>query len=153
MKQNPDTSTKTRKRRYQKALTARRAFSPRGSMCPVCKKEFRHCGHTVREAVETLDRNVVNATVDLELSHQVFLCPPFTRKSSPMMMLELTDLDLEVGHTNRGRVILRSLLVEHLSNGDTLAFSPDQARQMAALLEKHAHHAEIAFRELQKDAS
>lgn len=153
MKQNPGTSTKARKRRYQRALTARRSFSPRGSMCPVCKKEFRHCGHTVREAVETLDRNVVNATVDLEFSHQVFLCPPWTRKISSMKMLELVDLDLEVGHTNRGRVILRSLLVEHLSIGDTIALNPVQARQMAALLEKHADHAERAFRELQKDAS
>lgn len=122
-------------------------------MCPVCKKEFRYCSHTVREAVETLDRNVVNATVDLEFSHQVFLCPPWNRKSSPMKMLELVDLDLEVGHTNRGRVIMRSILVEHLSSGDTLAFSPAQARQMAALLEKHADHADVAFRELQKDVS
>lgn len=70
-----------------------------------------------------------------------------------MKMLELVDLDLEVGHTNRGRVIMRSILVEHLSSGDTLAFSPAQARQMAALLEKHADHADVAFRELQKDVS
>lgn len=122
-------------------------------MCPVCKKEFRHCSHTVGEAVQKLDRDVAHSTLEMDLDSRVFLCPPFTRKSSSMKMLELVDLDLEIGHTNRGRVILRSLLVEHLSMGDTIALNPVQARQMAALLEKHADHADVAFRELQKDVS
>jgi len=45
------------------ALHARREFSPRGSNCPICKREFRKegCPHSITEALEKLEQDVFDA--------------------------------------------------------------------------------------------
>jgi hypothetical protein len=50
-------------RAHERAARRRRDFSARGSDCPICKREFRGCPHSVVEALERLDRDVVEAAV------------------------------------------------------------------------------------------
>lgn len=41
------------------------SFSARGSICPICKKPFRHgCNHSVEQAKDRLFQNYVKAIVN-----------------------------------------------------------------------------------------
>lgn len=43
-------------------------WSARGGSCPLCHKDFRHgCNHSVEQALQRLEANVVNALVDRRL--------------------------------------------------------------------------------------
>jgi len=43
-------------------------WTARGGQCPICHKEFRDgCNHTVSQAYERLEQNVVNAMIDAKL--------------------------------------------------------------------------------------
>ena len=48
-------------KRIAKAVARRRDFSARGSLCPVCRREFRECPHTLAQAYDKLDQDVFNA--------------------------------------------------------------------------------------------
>lgn len=44
-------------------------FSARGSSCPLCKKDFRNgCNHSIEQAINRLNQNIINAMVDIRLS-------------------------------------------------------------------------------------
>ena len=47
--------------RVAKAVQRRREFSARGSLCPVCRRDFRECQHTLAQAYDKLDQDVFNA--------------------------------------------------------------------------------------------
>ena len=59
----------SKKNEVLKRVGARRnEWSARGGSCPLCHKEFRHgCNHTVSQAYERLEQNVVNAMIDTKL--------------------------------------------------------------------------------------
>lgn len=49
----------------------RAQFSARGSLCPICKKEFRDqdaCPHSIAQAEERLDQDYIHAVVRYELA-------------------------------------------------------------------------------------
>lgn len=44
-------------------------WAARGGNCPLCHKDFQHgdCNHTVAQAYERLEQNMVNAMIDAKL--------------------------------------------------------------------------------------
>lgn len=52
------------------AQSRRAAWSPRGCLCPICKRSFQNhpaCVHTVQQARDRLDEDVIRAVVREEL--------------------------------------------------------------------------------------
>jgi hypothetical protein len=46
-----------------KAEKARRTFTARGSNCPICKREFRTCPHSIGDAERFFERAVIQECV------------------------------------------------------------------------------------------
>jgi hypothetical protein len=44
-------------------------FSARGSVCPLCHKEFRGCPHSVKDAKARLEQDLISALVKYEAHH------------------------------------------------------------------------------------
>ena len=43
-------------------------WSARGDVCPICNKEFRYgCNHTVTQAINRLEENIINMIVKKNL--------------------------------------------------------------------------------------
>jgi len=58
--------------KLKEALKLQREFSARGSRCPICKRDFRHgCNHSVVEARQKLERNVIEAIVEEKMKQGV----------------------------------------------------------------------------------
>lgn len=52
----------------KKARQKLREFSPRGSSCPICRRDFRYgCKHSVQEAKDKLKDDITRAIVRNEL--------------------------------------------------------------------------------------
>lgn len=44
-----------------KAQIALQTFDPRGSTCPICKRDFRKgCNHSITQAINRLEQNLFN---------------------------------------------------------------------------------------------
>lgn len=47
-------------------------WSARGGTCPLCHKDFRDgCNHTVQQAINRLEENVINAVVDKRMKRNI----------------------------------------------------------------------------------
>ena len=71
MKTQKQKITKSFNKRIAKARERAEKFSPRGSDCPICKKDFRYgCNHNVRQAEDRLQEEITKLVVQRELSLQ-----------------------------------------------------------------------------------